>query len=179
MLTLDQFRATGRDSDHIGRDMDLDLGDETPQAGRIYECGGYIEKTDDAWHLLIERSEWIGPLSELEEILYLCHYAYEADASEPVTQPQLIALRFAAYLWNGLAHGQMREIKRRNATPDYGGDICASHDFCDANEPMADAFESVVGHPVALGDTDPQQQADFTLWGEAWAIAKRDYLTAR
>ena len=87
--------------------------------------------------------------------------------------------RFAEIVREDFTAEQVAEIRRRNATPQYAGDVCATHDFCDANEIMAEAFAEVVGRPLALGDDEPNQQADFALWGAAWGYAKDTHLTER
>lgn len=89
-------------------------------------------------------------------------------------QAENIAAAFVKLLREALTEEQWISMRAKNATPDYAGDVCASHDYCDANDPMADAFESVVGRPV-----DGDNAADCRLWGEAWAIAKASDLTAR
>ncbi len=60
----------------------------------------------------------------------------------------------------------MEEVNRLNRE-EYGPNVCASHDFCDANMPMAEAFESLFGRePDLISDTD------FNIWAEAWDLAK-------
>ena len=54
------------------------------------------------------------------------------------------------------------EVNRRNATPEYDG-LCASHDFCDANQVMVDA----------LKDMGREFNQDLiAAINEAWSIAK-------
>ncbi len=70
-MNLEQFRETGRDCDDIGAALSADFGDETPMRGRIYLDALYIERLPDGrWNLLIERSEWIESLPQLERRLY-------------------------------------------------------------------------------------------------------------
>ena len=63
--------------------------------------------------------------------------------------------------------------------PNYDYGSCASHDFCDANIVMADAFEQHAGRPVWLPCdaeegtcTEAECDADLALWNDAWGIAK-------
>lgn len=98
--------------------------------------------------------------------------------------PGQIADRFADILrtWIGAARFQI--VRERNA--DAGGincPECHSHDFCDANMAMQDAFENVLGRSPAI-DTDGQTvwpdrevEADCDLWNVAWDIAKVRHLT--
>lgn len=70
MMTLEQFRATGRDVDDLAAEhpgLDLD-----GIAGRIYvgPSGPYVERHDDGWHLILGNSEYVGSLAELEPLLY-------------------------------------------------------------------------------------------------------------
>ena len=45
--------------------------------------------------------------------------------------------------------------------------VCHTHDHCDANALMADAFRTVIGR-----DPAPDSDVDQELWNDAWAIAK-------
>ena len=85
---------------------------------------------------------------------------------------RVLALEFVTQLKACLSADQLAEIRKRNATPQYSGDVCASHDFIDANMVMNDAFEKVVGREL-----DAQNGADCVLWSKAWDIAKREFLT--
>lgn len=53
--------------------------------------------------------------------------------------------------------------------------VCATHDFCDANMPMHEAFQEAMGYdPLDANDeTDGgMNQSDTLLWGAAWELAK-------
>jgi hypothetical protein len=54
-------------------------------------------------------------------------------------------------------------VERNLSLPE---NVCASHDFCDANETMAAAIESVIGH------CDTQDDATVSLWNAAWREAR-------
>lgn len=92
-------------------------------------------------------------------------------------QAEAIARGFAANLKACLSADEFAEMRARNASPAYADGSCASHDFCDANMPMADAFRSVMGRDI-LRDDAPPSDADCALWGKAWAIARREHLKA-
>ncbi len=78
-----------------------------------------------------------------------------------------IARAFSADLLASLGADKLREIVAENeANADPA--ICASHDHCDANMPMADAFRAVMGRDIL-----PEIEADSALWNRAWDIAKR------
>lgn len=78
-----------------------------------------------------------------------------------------IASRFSLNLLAELGRDTLAEVVARNHG--HGALVCASHDFCDANMPMAEAFEAVTGAPV-----DPGTYAHALLWSEAWGKAKAD-----
>ena len=92
----------------------------------------------------------------------------------PNKYAEMIGTGFAAILKDTLSPEEFAEMQRINATPAYAKGVCASHEFCDANEPMAVAFELVTGRPVGVFD-----EADSALWGAAWDYAQTHYLTAR
>lgn len=87
----------------------------------------------------------------------------------------VLAKAFADNLKAELSADDWKEMRRLNATAEFDWPICASHNFCDANMPMADAFEKVCGFP-ALSD-DGMSDENISLWNQAWKIAKLSYLT--
>jgi hypothetical protein len=84
-----------------------------------------------------------------------------------------LALAFRHELKRGLTPTAFMDIRRRNALPEYQVNACASHEFCDANEVMRDAFEVEFGRSLNLDD-----EADVALIDAAWDLAQREYLTA-
>ena len=86
---------------------------------------------------------------------------------------EMIGERFANVLAGWLKHSQWEEMRRVNVA-NVGDSDCASHDFCDANEAMSEAFMSVTGREIN-GDNE----ADCLLWNDAWSFAKRTRLTAQ
>ena len=79
---------------------------------------------------------------------------------------------FAANIEEQLSADELAEVKRRNAHV-YGEGICATHDYCDANMPMAEAFEFIMGR-----EPDVSADDDVTLWNAAWERARADHFTA-
>jgi hypothetical protein len=73
-------------------------------------------------------------------------------------------------------------IALNKAMPEHSN-ICHSHDFCDANMVMLDAFKEVFGRdPVFLSESEDmteseifwltrEMERDTELWNEAWTIA--------
>jgi len=103
---------------------------------------------------------------------------------EPLRE-YLLGDRFAELMAEDISPTALHTIRLRNASPEYAGDICATHDFCDANMVMLEAFEQVIGRePAFLEGTDeagnhsPEGDADMRLWGAAWNHAKAAHLTA-
>lgn len=88
----------------------------------------------------------------------------EPTPAAAVIEPATLAAAFARAIREYLTRKELAEVIERNrAEPDEG--ICHSHDFCDANEAMVEAFEQC-GLPM-----DFESQTDLNLWGKAWNIA--------
>jgi len=89
---------------------------------------------------------------------------------------QRLALEFSRELRDALTPEQMTDVVVLNQTPrfkDHG--CCATHNYCDANVVMADAFETVVGREPVLpcdGAESDQIDADSALMDEAWTLAR-------
>ena len=81
----------------------------------------------------------------------------------------VLARAFAAELLAEIGADKLRaaaaENRRRNDA------TCASHDYCDANMPMAAAFEKVTGRPL-LPDDEPMTAPDLARVNAAWSFAK-------
>lgn len=82
-----------------------------------------------------------------------------------------IAHRFAGNLLNDIGMNNLRTVIELNAA-EPNAMVCHSHDFCDANMPMAAAFESIVGRaPI-----DTESAEDASLWNAAWEHALTIFL---
>lgn len=78
-----------------------------------------------------------------------------------------LASAFSVIVRRDLADN-LDEITKRNWSEKYSkSGACATHDFCDANMLMAEAFESVMGRKL-----DGNSDDDMALWNTAWSIAK-------
>jgi hypothetical protein len=82
-------------------------------------------------------------------------------------EPETVAIEFARIVRRDLAD-HLSTIIERNRT--IAHHACATHDFCDANELMAEAMEAATGRSQ-IGITDSTE--DCRLWSAAWGIAKR------
>lgn len=84
---------------------------------------------------------------------------------------EFLAMEFSRTLWQWLTTTEMRkaiEGNRRETSPN----VCHTHDHCDANMAMLEAFEKLFGH-CQIDDSDPEQQErDCALWNRAWDMAK-------
>jgi len=77
----------------------------------------------------------------------------------------LLARKFLAILKDDIGENRYQQAAELNLT--YPKGVCASHDFCDANMVMNDAWGWVVGTEMNAGDEE-----DARLWGKAWSLAK-------
>jgi len=83
---------------------------------------------------------------------------------------QFLAGQFADLIHDNMTPEQFEEIKRLNRTEYAGGEICATHDFIDANEVMEAAFKQAFGR-------SPDGDYDMQLWNKAWDAAKKGWLS--
>lgn len=88
-----------------------------------------------------------------------------------------LAGAFADVLDLWLSPAEIRQMRLANV--DHQDDqICASHDFCDANMAMLEAFQTTFGVEPRLELLNGQDGVDVALWGQAWELAKTSWLTA-
>lgn len=90
-----------------------------------------------------------------------------------------LAISFAKVLRESLGEDCVADVVAKNAQPGRCDD-CATHDYCDANEAMARAFEVTFGRPPLTsadvedaGESESVLEADTNLWNSAWDLAKR------
>lgn len=86
--------------------------------------------------------------------------------SAHTTSSDKLARAFCRHLQRAIGAVGVRKAAARNKLPSYEG-CCASHDFCDANDVMAEAFKE-----VTLRDMDTESEGDLALWNEAWDLAR-------
>jgi hypothetical protein len=99
---------------------------------------------------------------------------YREEMTIDQDKAQFLAATFLDVVWEWTTPEELAEIKRRNATPEYE-DNCATHDFFDANEAMADAFRRAFGRlPLQAEDGSAEHDADCAMWNAAWEIAHKD-----
>lgn len=90
-----------------------------------------------------------------------------------------LALSFAISLREEIGDKDYNEVRARNATDEYAR-FCASHDFCDANMVMFDAFNTEIGLDIDFDNDDAPAFNDdaAAIWNAAWDLARATYLTA-
>lgn len=70
-MTLNQFRATGRNVENLAQYFKDDIF-QPGASGRVYAGEGWIEHVDgECWSLRIANCEWMDSLAVCESILYL------------------------------------------------------------------------------------------------------------
>lgn len=84
-----------------------------------------------------------------------------------------LARAFSRKLHAWLPEHVMAEVVAKNAVRRRDS-ICYSHDYCDANEAMLQAFEEAFGRTMVMdSDADyPGAIRDAFIADEAWALAK-------
>ena len=81
-----------------------------------------------------------------------------------------IATEFSNIIRGWLSGEEVAEVIKRNRNEQWP-DTCHTHDFCDANEAMSDAFDAVGEDPIPDDETPERERCD-RLWGLAWDLAK-------
>lgn len=93
-----------------------------------------------------------------------------------------LAAAFVAQCKAQYSQDELDCIRARNRRHNKAGrrDVCATHDFADANMIMLDAFEDAFQRkPDVLDETASVEahNADAALWAAAWDKAKAEFLT--
>jgi hypothetical protein len=84
----------------------------------------------------------------------------------------LLAKEFSRILQECFMPALLKQAIARNETAEYKR-ACATHDFCNANLAMDEAFENLGWKGISDFETDsPEQVAAMDLWNKAWDYAK-------
>jgi hypothetical protein len=78
-----------------------------------------------------------------------------------------LAKAFCESVTEYLTREELIEAVSRNAK-EVHPDVCHTHDFCDANMAMEEAWDSIFEFGVEIGDVESNSK----LWGAAWDLAK-------
>ena len=93
-------------------------------------------------------------------------YAASAAKAREVAQIGKLSAEFTRVVCESLTPDQMQSVRRINEERN-DPHTCATHDFCDANMLMEEAWVSVVGELIDVND-----EAQSVLWDKAWALSK-------
>ncbi len=144
MITLEAFRATGRDTTDLSEATNDSSHVGAP--GRVYVDALVIERKDDAWWLLLGRDEWTAPLPDLELRLYDWALS-EGYCGEPRTQAEREAAMSAELdVWY-LDRPNLQPLCALEAQLAYAEqvpsrDLAYLREFCDRWNALADNEES-------------------------------------
>ena len=78
---------------------------------------------------------------------------------------KILATEFSAELLRTIGKKELARVVRLNRIQTDKG-ICHSHDFCDSNEVMMEAFEECFKQPIDLAENDHMNLMDLA-WNEA------------
>lgn len=109
-------------------------------------------------------------------------------SSQDPEDVKTVAIEFVKCLKQDLTHAQIEEVKKRNTQYRAEGlkNVCASHDFCDANMVMDRAFKNL-GIPIWIDVDDKGEPTNDALdagmdpemtelWNAAWVYADDNFL---
>lgn len=131
----------------------------------------------DCRKLLGDDGIWVAPL--MHSYLSVDSGATQEDCEHHFEEylgqmSDLIAYMFAAIVQRELADDLPEIISRNKVLAEkYDGLTCATHDFCDANMLMLDAFEHFGLSPMGSVDGVEGWRVELMhrLWGAAWGKA--------
>lgn len=84
-----------------------------------------------------------------------------------------IANEFSRILREWLTADQMEAINKSNHESNFEGG-CASHEYCDPNEAMLEAFEIATGNPWDFDGNESVRNAEMELMNSAWDLAMKN-----
>jgi len=87
-----------------------------------------------------------------------------------MSEVKILGKAFAAVLKEWLTDEQFQEMKDWNGQ-NRDNPCCASHDYCDANIAMHEAFLK-----TGIAKTEDEIFNNITLWNGAWAHARQEGL---
>ncbi len=101
--------------------------------------------------------------------------------NQTIPTPEAVAAQFCAVLREWLTPEQLAEAVRLNAERNDGS--CATHDYCDANMAMDEAFARCGGPRATDTGRDLEEGEDrqlacmsdecLAVWEAAWSLAKQ------
>ncbi len=92
------------------------------------------------------------------------------------TRAKKLADEFTRLMWLELTDEQMEEAIVLNKTEEYSDGSCATHNFCDANMVMFEAFQKIEVREPNMDEMD-RDNNDVDVWNKAWDIARDNDFT--
>lgn len=92
----------------------------------------------------------------------------ESESAKRLQEFKDVAMAFSRLINKYYSPEELAEVRRRNLLLMDDG-ICATHDYYDANEVMAEAMKETLGVGVDLRLDD-----HVSIWNHSWGIAKRN-----
>lgn len=83
-----------------------------------------------------------------------------------IKQKIALAREFGSLIQAAFSVSQFREMVDRNKAEPEDSGVCHTHDYCDSNMVMLEAFQNVFKREPDMDSDD-----DLELWNDAWAIA--------
>ena len=84
-----------------------------------------------------------------------------------------LARAFSLLLMREIGVDNLTEVNRLNNTKAYQHGACATHNYCDANQVMIDAFVAIFGREPAYAD-EPGNEQDTNITISAWDEARKN-----
>lgn len=173
MYTFEEFRETAVEVSDLGAKTGNSLHDGV--AGIVYHdeegCAiGQIEVDGDMYRVHAERAE-IATVDRAEAERWLWIHWSSHEISDPDNEAAYELANMFSELLRAALSGNLEEVVHRNRA-ETNPNICHSHDFCDANQVMLDAYVEVYGN-------EPDMRSDdVEVMGYAWDEAKlREFQT--
>lgn len=151
--------------------------DQAKQAGKIMAAGPELVERLDALQRIADKA--LGVLNDngiavkvahelVREIAAANHAILKVKAPDtPKTGVAALAAAFAAAIVDSMMPSELEGVNAKNKRNGYADAVCATHDYCDANQAMLDALENL------NIEYDPNSQSQVDLVNGAWAMAKR------
>lgn len=122
-------------------------------------------RADGEFFTLVDTNDWQAVLDRVD----LQKRIPSLDATDGTTMDKIrLAREFGSKVQEELSRADFRAVLELNRNDSAA---CHTHDFCDANMLMLDAFKVTFEREPAFL-TNPQEAADLALWNDAWQIAK-------
>ncbi|NSZ73899.1 hypothetical protein G6L74_09115 [Agrobacterium tumefaciens] len=122
-------------------------------------------RADGGFFTLLDTNDWQSVLDRVD----LQKRIPTLDATDSVTMDKIrLAREFGSKVQEELSRADFHAVLELNRNDSAA---CHTHDFCDANMLMLDAFKVTFEREPAFL-TNPDDAADLVLWNDAWQIAK-------